>query len=230
MRYPVIVSVNLIVVMILLLFYAEVRYEFSGHSEYKKVADFWHEQYYKEKLNRQLLADQMEDFRQNVAVLIPDAVEKTKDEYQKMKIRGLASVIQNSSVDKPIDVWTSERYISLARTLFKEKKYNDLNKVLLKIIEKYPDSAHVVESYYLTVESHFQKQDMAECARWVEKMVNQFPDNILTGYSLFRLGQIFEIQSRYQDALEIYKTISVTYHHDKELTESSQKAIREIQL
>lgn len=214
----------------LLLMFAEVRYEFSGHKEYQKVADFWHEQYYREKLNRQVLADQMEDFRQSVAVIIPESLEKTKDEYQKMQIRGLASVIKDNSLEKPIDVWTSDRYIKLARELYREKKYAESDKTLKKIIEKYPDSAHLVESYYLIVESNFHRQDLAGCAEWIERMVNLFPDNVLTGYSLFRLGQIFEMQSRFQDALEIYKTIVSTYHEDKTLLDNSQKAIKEIQL
>jgi hypothetical protein len=42
-------------------------------------------------------------------------------------------------------------------------------------------------------------------------MVTVYPENELTGYALMRLGKIFEIQNRLEDAGDIYRAVLANF-------------------
>ena len=100
---------------------------------------------------------------------------------------------------------------------------------LKKLIEKFPDSVHVVEAHYLIIESYAQMEKNMNLVMWVEKMVELFPDNRMTGYALLKIGSLYELEGRHDDAIRIYRTI-VSAYDDNSLIEKAQKAVKSLDL
>jgi TolA-binding protein len=69
----------------------------------------------------------------------------------------------------------------------------------------------VTESYFLMAEGHFLSNELEECTAIVQQMVDLFPQHELTGFALIRLGRIYEIQNRNEEAVDIYKTVLRSY-------------------
>ncbi|MEO0337352.1 MAG: tetratricopeptide repeat protein, partial [Pseudomonadota bacterium] len=111
----------------------------------------------------------------------------------------------------------------------KKRQYRDGETALEKLIRKFPDSLHVIEAHYLIVEAFSQQDKHDKVIMWIEKMVENFPANRMTGYAMLKLGGLFELDGRHEDAIKIYKTIVAVYD-DQVLLKQAQKAVKELQL
>ncbi len=151
-----------------------------------------------------LLADQLAEYRQHVATLIPDAV-KAMNEQQAYPLRQLASVA--SGAGEVIRIERASGLFEKAKTAFRERDYEVSNRLLATLISQYPESVHVAEAHFLLAEGQFQQKDFNAAVNTIEKMIDLFPENELTGFALLRLGHIYEIQDRNEDAADIYKAV-----------------------
>ncbi|MES2856056.1 MAG: tetratricopeptide repeat protein [Bdellovibrionota bacterium] len=145
----------------------------------------------------------LNEYRQEVATLIPDAV-KGKSIEQAYPLRQLASVVTNA------DDLAIERASSLferAKVRFRAKDFEASNQLFASLIENHPDSVYVVESHFLLSEGQFQLQEFDSTVATIEKMLSLFPESELTGFALLRLGRIFEKQDRLEDAADIYRAL-----------------------
>ena len=212
-----------------LVFLGEVRGRLSGVKEQTILAKFWKKRVAQEQLNKMVLIGQFGDFKQEVALLIPEAHKKKKKESdEKQKLRDLASVIPHERL--PISLGTSaDRLMKEGKDLVTKKEFKKGIKNLEQLISDYPDSHHNVEAYYLITEAYAQLDKEELVIRWAEAMIDIFPENRLTGFAMLKLGRVYERESRYEDALKVYKTILSVYD-DPTLSARAEKSVRELEL
>jgi TolA-binding protein len=75
------------------------------------------------------------------------------------------------------------------------------------LINKFGYSPNVPEAYFLMVEGYFQDEELEECTKVVQQMLELFPTHELTGFAMIRLGRVYEAQNRNEDAVDIYRTV-----------------------
>jgi TolA-binding protein len=173
----------------------------------------------------QLTADRFADFKQQMAALLPDAI-KGKDEHDAYPLRQMASVLTTSH---GFGIEKASGLFELAKQKFRDKKFEDSNAMLQDLIQKYPESVHVVEAHFLLAEGQFQSQEYEDSVGTIEKMVDLFPENDLTGFALLRLGRIFENQDRMEDATDIYRAV-ISNFSAPELKAQAQMGLKSVAL
>lgn len=218
-----------IMTLVGLIFLGEVRGRLSGVREQRVLAKFWKKRVAQEQLNKMVLIGKFADFKQEVALLIPEAHKKKKKENnEKQKLRDLASVIPHERL--PISLGTSaDRLMREGKEAVMKKEFKVGVKNLEQLIADYPDSHHNVEAYYLIAEAYAQLDKEEQVVRWAEAMIDIFPENRMTGFAMLKLGRIYERESRYEDALKVYKTILFVYD-DPTLKARAEKSVKELEL
>lgn len=220
---------SLFMTFIGLLFLAEVRGTLNGAKENKELADFWKSKVAREQLKKLIAQGQFADFKQDVALLIPQQIKMKKTEEEKQRLRDLASVIPHEGTQEILLGHSAKKLLNQGKEKVKTREYKEGINLLTKLIDKFPDSLHVVEAHYLIIEAYFQQEKNLEVIHWVDKMVELFPENRLTGYALLRVGGIYELDGRPEDAIRIYKTIVAVYD-DKKLISQAQVAVSGLEL
>ncbi len=167
------------------------------------------EQLAQEKFEQTIMAYRLKDFEQTVSGLLP--AEKFLTNEKIVASRNLLSAIRAPASLPPMDL-SSVVYESV-KNKFKERKFDDVVEKAKKLIDTYPSSVHVVESYFFMAESYFHKSDLKKCTETIDLMVAQFPDHDLTGFILLRLGQISEMNSQPDEAREIYSLVSQQFNN-----------------
>lgn len=179
------------------------------------------------ELRERLATYQLLDFQQQVATLIPNALPKGKwDDPESYPLRRLASVV--TSTDELV-IERASGLFERAKKAFRDKKYGEANRLLENLIEDYPQSTHVIESHFLLAEGQFQLKEYEASIATVEKMVSVFPDSELTGFALLRLGRIFEVQERFEDAADIYRAVLANFN-GAELVKQAQSSLKAVEL
>lgn len=212
-----------------LLFLAEVRDTLNGAEVHQKSAKFWKEKVAREQLKKLIAMGQFADFKQDVALLLPEQIKIQKVEQEKQKLRDLASVIPHEGVHEITLGHSASAMLEKGKNLVRKRDYQPGIDELKHLIDKFPDSVHVVEAHYLIVEAFSQQDKNTAVIEWVDRMVELFPANRLTGYALLKAGNLYELDGRHQDAIKVYKIIVAVYD-DKNLIEQAQKAVRGLQL
>jgi TolA-binding protein len=90
---------------------------------------------------------------------------------------------------------------------FNENDFKSVVKEAERLVAKYPTSPYVVESHFFMAEAYFKMQKFEKVADVVEIMGEHYPDHILTGFILLRLGQIYEMNNKVDEAQEVYRVI-----------------------
>lgn len=155
------------------------------------------------QFKEQLAQDQLAEFRSEVAVMLPGAI-KSKSAEEAYPLRQLASVVAHGGA---LNIERASSAFEKAKTEFRDKHFEDTAALLQDLIEKYPASSHVVEAHFLLAESEYQMGENEKAVGTIETMISLFPESELTGFSLLRLGKIFEKQERLEDAADIYKAV-----------------------
>ena len=212
-----------------LLFLSHIRGTLNSAKEHKELADFWKQRVAREQLKKLIVKGQFADFKQDVAGLIPERIEKNKVGVEKQKLRNLASVIPHEGTHEIILGYSAEKFLKKGKELIKKRQFKKGVESLRRLIDKFPDSYHVVEAQYLIMESHSQQNKDDKVLAAVEKLVENFPLNRLTGYALLKVGGVYEADGRHDDAIKIYKTIIAVYQ-EKALVEQAKKAVVELEL
>lgn len=229
MNRSTVIFTSMVMTFVSLLFLAEVRETLNSGREQKKVAELWKSKVAREQLKKLIAMGRFADFKQDVALLLPEQFKKKRVEAEKQKLRDLASVIPHEGVHELALGHSASEMLKRGKNLVKKREFQPGIDELKKLIDKFPDSVHVVEAHYLIVESYSQQDKNLATIEWVDKMVELFPSNRLTGYALLKAGGLYELDGRHQDAVKIYKAIVAVYD-DKNLVSQAQKAVSEIEL
>ena len=211
-----------------MLFLAEMRHQLNGADEQRQLAVFWKKRVAVEQLNKALIHDRFADFKQEVALLIPDAYSDQQRVEDKNKLRDLASVIPHEKLKIQLGV-TADRLLKEGKDSVIARDYDKGIKSLQKLIDTYPDSHHNVEAHYLIMEAYFNMHKTDQALKLIDAMVELFPENRLTGFALLKLGGIYERQSRHEEALYTYRIILSSFS-DKNLIAEANKGVKLLEL
>jgi TolA-binding protein len=142
------------------------------------------------------LAYQFEDFRQNAALHWPEA---RKNEYRWPASEGFD--LSSSQYEK-------------GRVLFKKGSLDSALQVFELLIEEFPYSKWIIEAFYYRCEVLFQMRDFKKFTSCVTEMTELFPDNTLTGFQLLRFAQVHEIHGQTAEAMELYRLVQNQFGTD----------------
>lgn len=109
---------------------------------------------------------------------------------------------------------------------FREKNYFEVTEMAEDFLEKNSQSVMVPEVSFFASESYFLNKQYGKAISSIEKMTNQFPDHIMTGYALLRLGQISEKADQVDEAVSIYKIIKFQFKDKGLVNEASVRIAR----
>jgi TolA-binding protein len=228
MNRVTLVNTSLLVAFVGLVFLSEVRHQFNGADQQEKIASFWKDQVGQEQLKRLVLASQFAEFKQEVAGFIPDANELDGSD-QDFHLRNLASVIPQKNVSGLQLIESPQNLLNAGKDQIKQRDFGQGIQLLNRLLQNHPDSLYTVEAQYLLVEAYHQQGNTVAVVKWTEKMVELFPENPLTGYALLKVGQVYEADGRYENAIDVYRTI-VSAYKDKGLLQRAQSAVKQLGL
>lgn len=220
---------SLVMTFVALLFLAEVRGTLNGAKENAELAEFWKSKVAREQLKKLIVKGKFADFKQDVALLLPKEIQKRKIEEEKQKLRDLASVIPHEGTHEITLGYSAAKMLKMGKEKVRKRLFKEGVIELKRLIDKFPDSVHVVEAHYLIIESYAQQDKNINVIEWVDKMVELFPENRLTGYALLKVGSLYELDGRHEDALRIYKTIVAVYD-DSKLLAQARVAVDQLEL
>lgn len=195
---------------------------FNGSQAYEVRLSQLEHQVEKERFNNALLSYQIKDFQQTVAQVLPDN-KKLQAHYE---MKNLAAVVRAPASDEAVDL--SGVMFAKGKRYFNTSDYDKAIREFSQLINKYPLSAHSVESRFLIAESYFLKKDYRGSLAEIDEMVTQFPQHDLTGFILLRMGQISEMNNQTDEAAEIYKTVAKNFKNE-ELRKQARKLAQSVE-
>ncbi|MDZ4661428.1 MAG: outer membrane protein assembly factor BamD [Pseudomonadota bacterium] len=225
-------STSFIVFAILLLvgnleLFRYFQFYFSGTDHLKFQVKTLRKKIQNQELKAALIRYQFDEFKQEVAAQMPFVANKMKSVEEGYPLRNIASLAVAPTFEKNFLMVSG--LFEKGKKSFREGKFVNSNKIFLGLIEKYPESIHVVESYFFLIEGKYQNKELEDCVVFIDSLMSKYPESELTGWSLLRLGKIFEIQERFEDSVDVYNTIIGTYQ-DKELKKQAGTQLSNIKL
>ncbi len=227
-------NTNVFVVYILSLsctltyFYAELREYFTPIKHYQEKVSRLEDKVKEERFKHLLTSYEFQDFRAHVGTLLPSAIKEKGEGEKSYPLRTLASVVQKHSSEK-LMVARAKAVFETGKTLFRDKKYELAAAKFQELVKEHPYSAYVPESLFLLVEANFILRNYDVCIQAVNKMLDVFPESELTGYAMLRLGKIYELQDRHDEAIDIYKTVLISFP-DRGLASLANSSLRAVEL
>ncbi len=203
--------------------FTSFKNHFSGLRETKEMLTHTQTLLEQEKIKSSIAYYELENMRQNVAMVLPKST-ISKD----YPVRMLASVSRDS-LKKPLEGFSSTAAFNNAKKQFRDKNYKKSNALFADIIRTYKYSIHLPEAYFLLVEGLYQVSDYEKCLKELNVMIDQFPENELTGFGMIRMGQIFEKRERLDEAKSIYTSVLHSFEN-KELKKQAQFLLDKIDL
>ncbi len=207
--------------------YWVVRQRHNGAPELVTEVNLLKEKLSREQFRRVLQAEQAHAFRQEVARLLPDTMKKVKETEKDYPIRNLASVV-SSAQNESLQSMIAGTLFETGKALFRQGEYAKANRLFKKIIQEHGYSSQVIEAHFLSVEGDFLLGQMDEATETINQMVSLFPASELTGFALIRLGQILEGRDRYDEALQVYRTVLKTFPY-RNVASAAQKHLRHME-
>ncbi|RME17014.1 MAG: outer membrane protein assembly factor BamD [Bdellovibrio sp.] len=206
--------------------YEKLREYFSETKILKSEVKALKAQLHRQHLENLLLQVDVENFKQEVATLLPEVLKKKGRGEKGYPLRRLASVIYPPQKER-LTLYKSKRAFEEAKKNFRVKNYNAAILLFKRFIRDFSFSSYVPEAYFLLMESYYQLGRYEESLQTVNRMVQLFPDSELTGYAMLRMGKIYEERYRKEDALEIYQTVLNSFS-DPQLVRQAQIAIQNV--
>lgn len=158
-------------------------------------------------VENQLIQDKLED----IAMYALSLSDQPSDKKNQNKLQRESRVVQLRSPASVERVDISEVEFKKIQDLIKSEKYVECVVLCEKFILTYPASSRQVEAVYFLVESYFQLKEYKKSLDYTEQMMSLFPDHELTGFSLLRMGQVSQMRSRQDEAVEIFNVIKNNY-------------------
>lgn len=206
MKLNYFVSLCLVMTLMWMQLYANVRETFNGTSEFKAEVHHLREELAENKINAELQVENFLEFRQYVATLMPDIVKEKGGGLQGYPLRSLASTISKSDSEQ-IRKTIAKTLFEKGKEYYRDKKFSQANRAFKQVIDKFGYSPFVAEAYFLMAEGYFQTDEFEECTNAIQQMIELFPAHELTGLAMVRLGRIYEAQNRNEEAVDIYRTV-----------------------
>lgn len=206
--------------------YNEFTDYFNQGKEYQIQVQHLQKKVEKEELKNALLRHQLVDFKQSVAVALPPN-SVIRDQIVHYEFANFASGLRVPASEAQLDL--SGTLFEKGKKLFSEQKYEKSIKEFRRLLEEYPLSRYKVESHFFIAEAYFLQKDYKTSLDMIDQMVQQFPDNDLTGFVMLRMGQISELNNRLEEASEVYKTVQHSFKNSQ-LRLQAHKMIEGIQI
>lgn len=186
----------------------------------------------KEELERRRIRElvdqnQMEKFRQEVAAALPPALKHVAETGKDYPLRNLASVTMQGNSAK-LQGLVATSLFETGKSMFRKGDYDRSNRMMEKLIDKYSYATQVIEAHFLLAEGQYKLGRLDEASSTIDKMVELFPDSELTGFALLRLGQIFEQRDRYDEAVQLYRTVLRTFPYRSVATQA-ERSLRDME-
>ncbi len=181
-----------------------------------------------ESLRADLAEDRLNDFKGQVAAVLPMQLVKP-DAKNLYPLRQLASVVTDQT---DLQIERASGLLDRGKEKFRAGEFEESNLIFAQLIEKYPESMHIAEAHFLLAEGQFQSKDYESSIASIEKMIALFPENELTGFALLRLGRIYELQDRLEDASDIYKSVLANFTQPQwvELQKQAKVSLESVRL
>jgi TolA-binding protein len=228
MKNSVFVVFCLMLAMTFSLTYAFMRSRFNGADEMQMQVAILQDKVEREELKSQLAANQLQEYQQQIATMIPEAQKNSKDEKSAYQLRVLASVVATPDGDR-LKIERATGMFERAKEEFRIGKFEKAEADFKDLIHRYPESIHVPEAHFLLAETQFQLKEYEVCIDTVEAMVTLFPESELTGFAMLRLAKIYEVQDRLEDAVELYRTV-VSSYQDRQLVLQANTSLKSVEL
>lgn len=226
MKTPVFVSFCLMVVAVIVSTHAFFKDAFSPTDRLKEQLDVVERDRREADLRARLLASELAEYQQNVATLLPSALQG-KDGAAAYPLRQLASIAVDGG--EKLQIERASSLFENAKGAFREKDFERSNSMFTSLISRFPASLHVAEAHFLLAEGQFQLKEYGPSAATIEKMISQYPENDLTGFALLRLGHIFESQNRIEDAGDIYRAV-ITNFKEPTIVKQAKASLKAVAL
>lgn len=196
----------------LLLGYNEFTSYFSQGKEYQVQVQQLKKRVEREEFKYALLQNQLADFKQSVAAVLPPN-SAIRNEVAGYEVRNFASALRVPASEVQIDL--SGVHFEKGKKLFKEQKYEKAIKEFRRVLDEFPLSRFKVESHFFIAEAYFLQKDYKNSLDMIDQMLQQYPDNDLTGFVMLRMGQISELNNRLEEASEVYKTVEGHFKNEQ---------------
>lgn len=141
-------------------------------------------------------------------------------------LQNLRSQLRSPASLPPIDMSLLEA--ERIKKAFRAKDYFEVTELAEDFLEKNSQSVMVPEVTFFASESYYLNRQFDKAITSIEKMTSLFPDHIMTGYALLRLGQISEKADQNAEAISIYKIIK-TQFKDKALAAEAEQRITRLE-
>lgn len=143
-----------------------------------------------------------------------------------LALQNLRSQLRSPASIPQIDMSLLE--LEKIKKAFRDKNYFEVVEMAEEFLDRNSQSVVVPEVSFFASESYFLNKQYDKAITSIEKMTNLFPEHIMTGYALLRLGQISEKADQPDEAISIYKIIKDQFK-DKNLVEEASLRIAKIQ-
>lgn len=210
------------------LVYLKFHQHFTDPTRYEQQIHHLKDELAQNEFKTELLKDQIIEFKMDVAAILPEIVKKAPKGEKSYPLRNLASLVYAKDDEKFKDS-AMRRNFESAKKMFREKKYKKASAAFVKFIERNPFSLKIAEAFLLLSESYFQLEDYERCLKTIEKMMELFPASELTGYAMLRMGKIYEIQERPEEAVDIYQTLLLSFP-DRGIASQARKSLSSVEL
>ncbi|MBX7232267.1 MAG: tetratricopeptide repeat protein [Bdellovibrionales bacterium] len=157
-------------------------------------------------LRELLQVENLQQFRQDVAVILPEALKHVTQKPKDYPLRNMASVLMTSQNEKLAMIGAKNLFLT-GKALFKKKDFISARRMFDKVIKNYSYSEHVIESFYLLSECEYALGNLESSQAIIDQMVTLFPESEMTGYALIRLGIILSERHFVENAIQTYRLI-----------------------
>ena len=172
--------------------------------------------------------EQFLEFRQSVAALMPDVLKQKGLGEEGYPYRSLASTISRSDAEQ-VRQTIAKTLFERGKENFRKHEYPKAIHAFHQVIDHFGFTPYVAESFFLLAESHFQRNELEACTGVIQQMVELFPNHELTGFALVRLGRIYQIQNRNEEAIEIFKTVMRSFPQ-RDVASQAKASLRGVDL
>jgi TolA-binding protein len=172
--------------------------------------------------------EQVLRYQVEVSAILPEVIKKNRNHEDQFPLRTLASTLPGFK-NENLELSMQNQKFFLAKKHFNEKNYREAIEKFSEFISRTPFSSNLVEANFLLAESYFQMEDFENCLLVIERMIEQYPSSEMTGYSMIRMGKIYELQDRPEEAVEVYKLVSQSFS-DRGIASQAAQSMRNVEL
>lgn len=227
MRNSSFVVLTLVLALIITAAYAEFRAYFYNPDRLEYEITYLKKEIERRELEKLALNDAFTDFRVEVATALPQKYSPEMKGEKGYPLRRLASVVR---VPDPVQINQSlaQGLFDRGSQHFKQRNYVKARDSFKQFIEKFSYSAKVIEAHFLLAESYYQLGSLEECTDTIHHMIEQFPESELTGFAMIRMGRLLEVEHRWEEAIEIYKTVMRSFP-ERDVASQAARSLRSVE-